>query len=64
MKELIEDFKRDFRNEFPHIYDWDHNVDDEHIERFIERNMDVNYRSMLYYFSDYIMSQGLCEVVE
>ena len=63
MKDLIAEFKSDFRKQYSFIYFEDY-VSDKQIAKFIENNIDETYQNMLWYFSDWVQSQGLCDVVE
>lgn len=64
MKEIVSDFKNDFRNQYSYIYFEDF-VNDETVEDFISKNIDnTKYNMMLDLFKDYVLSQGLCDVQE
>jgi hypothetical protein len=63
MSNLIEEFKEDFRKQYSFVYFEDY-VSDKQIGEFIEENIDEPYQRMLNYFSDWVMSQGLCDVQE
>lgn len=58
---IVTEFKKDFRNNYSHIYFEDF-VSDEEIENFIEENIEYSYPVMLDTFSDFLQSQGKCEV--
>lgn len=58
---IVSEFKKDFRKNYSHIYFEDF-VSDEEIEIFIEDNIDYSYPVMLDTFSDFLQSQGKCEV--
>jgi hypothetical protein len=63
MNNLIEEFKEDFRKQYSFVYFEDY-VSDKQIGKFIEENIDEPYQRMLNYFSDWVISQGLCDVQE
>ena len=63
MNNLIEEFKEDFRKQYSFVYFEDY-VSDKQIGQFIEENIDEPYQRMLNYFSDWVISQGLCDVQE
>jgi hypothetical protein len=63
MNNLIEEFKKDFRKQYSFVYFEDY-VSDKQIGKFIEENIDEPYQRMLNYFSDWVISQGLCDVQE
>tara|TARA_R110000824_G_scaffold64463_11_gene168417 strand:+ start:319 stop:510 length:192 start_codon:yes stop_codon:yes gene_type:complete len=63
MTDLINDFKSDFRQQYNYVY-IDDFIDDEEIKKFIESNINLPYNEILNLFYDFVLSQGLCEVVE
>jgi|TARA_R110001583_G_scaffold13654_6_gene58233 hypothetical protein len=63
MNNLINDFKSDFRQQYNYIY-IDDFINDEEIGKFIENNIELPYSQILNLFYDFVLSQGLCEVME
>ena len=63
MTDLIKEFKSDFRQQYSYIY-IDDFIDHEEIKKFIESNINLPYNEILNLFYDFVLSQGLCEVVE
>jgi hypothetical protein len=63
MNNLIEEFKEDFRKQYSFVYFEDY-VSDKQIGEYIEENIDEPYQRMINDFSDWVMSQGLCDVQE
>jgi hypothetical protein len=63
MNNLINDFKSDFRQQYSYVY-IDDFINDEEIGKFIENNIELPYSQILNLFYDFVLSQGLCEVVE
>ena len=63
MNNLINDFKSDFRQQYSYVY-IDDFINDEEIGNFIENNIELPYGQILNLFYDFVLSQGLCEVME